>query len=127
MSHSESTTGNYSVTTENGVTIIRFTKHPTLDNVFAIIDITSEDSMPCKRLWDISNGLNLTSSELQQIAEYGKAKYLKPSKIAILATNDLAFGLAGMFKVYRGDEISQTRVFRTNDEAIDWLINDSDK
>jgi hypothetical protein len=49
---------------------------------------------------------------------------LHPSKLAIIATNDLHFGLARMYETYRGMQPDNSRllgIFRSRDEALRWL------
>lgn len=46
------------------------------------------------------------------------------SKLAIVATSDLHFGLARMYQAYRASSAKGTKVvgvFRTRDEALNWL------
>ena len=48
----------------------------------------------------------------------------QPSRFAIVAPGDLAYGLGRMYAVYRetnGGSTKTVRVFRTMDEAVAWL------
>ena len=74
-----------------------------------------------KRLWDISQCFNFSSKELRKIAKYGKGKWLPPSKVAYIASNDLAFGLLRMFDVYREEDGYETKIFRSEPEGLAWL------
>ena len=76
-----------------------------------------------KRLWDLSEiKFDLSLNEIKLISEYGKSKFTKTNKLAIYATNDLAFGEMRQFEVYREEEGKVIpRVFRTKQDAISWL------
>lgn len=112
----------YSINTIDGITIVRFSKQPGADDIRNSIDDVAENYPNNLRLWDFSNGgLNLTSDELRMISEHVKSKFLLSSKIAIVASEDLAFGLSREFEVYREQEQSETRIFRTEQKAMEWL------
>ena len=103
----------------NGITTIQFSKQPSIDELFNALDDVERTNL---RLWDFSGeGVDLTGNQLLQLYEYSKSKLLRPSKAAILATNDLTFGLSRMMGVYRDKEQSETKVFRTKQEALEWL------
>jgi len=44
-----------------------------------------------------------------------------PGRMAILVTSPVAFGMARMFQSYRGDSPIVIQVFRTVDEAREWI------
>jgi len=50
-------------------------------------------------------------------------KFLEPGRSAIFAPTDLEFGIARMGDVYRQDDVLIQKVFRTKQEALDWLDN----
>ena len=52
----------------------------------------------------------------------------QPSKLAIIASEDLHFGLARMYETFRNLEPKHSRqvaIFRTRDEALRWLTRES--
>jgi len=59
--------------------------------------------------------------EIQDIAEYGKLKFVESSKMAVIAPKDLAYGILRAFEVYREQENAKARVFCTKQEATEWL------
>ena len=63
----------------------------------------------------------MTTTELNQIAEQGKSKILIPSRLAIVAPEDLSFGLSRVFNVHREDQFINQQVFRTEQEALVWF------
>jgi len=113
----------YIIRHENGITKVTFLIQPTLDLAKQIIDEIVDKYPYDKRLWDISHiKFDFTLAEIQEIAEYGKLKFIKPSKIALFAVDDLAFGEMRQFGVYREEEGKATpQVFRNEQDAIDWL------
>ena len=120
-------TKKYSIESTAGVTIVRFSKMPEFEDLCDAIDDVTENYPSELRLWDLSSGLNLTNSQIEQLAKYGKSKFRIPSKVAIVAPTDLAYGLLRMYDVYRQDELAEVMVFRTEQEARVWLnspIND---
>ena len=61
---------------------------------------------------------------LSKMADYMRDKYEnveRGPKAAILAPELLSFGLARMFEVFSEDVTIDVKVFRTVDEAVDWL------
>ena len=113
----------YSLETDDGITTIRFSRTPELSDLAEIIDYLAENNFYKRRLWDLRpHGLNLSPDQLQQIALYGKSKFLKPSKLAIVASEDLAYGLSRLFEAYRQEEKVLTSVFRIEPEARQWLM-----
>jgi hypothetical protein len=43
------------------------------------------------------------------------------TRVAILATSDVAFGLARMYQSFRGDSTVEFEVFRDRAAALEWL------
>lgn len=114
-------TKNYSIKISNGITEIRFTKVAKLSCICDAMDEVIEKYLTNFRLWDISNGIDLNSSEAQKVGEYAKSKFLTPGWSAIIAPTDLSYGTARMEDVYREDNLVTQKVFRSEQEALDWL------
>ena len=112
---------NYRIESKDGITTIRFSTIPGLDDICNAIDDVAANYKSELRIWDLSNGFNLTDAHLKKLAEHGKSKFLMPSKVAVIAPNDLAYGLARIHDVYREDRLSEQRIFRTEHEARAWL------
>ena len=113
----------YRIESESGITTIRFSTSPTLDEICDAIDDIVENFPSALRVWDFSNGFDLTDAQLQKLAEYGKAKFLMPSKVAVIAPHDLAYGLARVHDVYREDGFLEQKIFRTEPQARAWLMH----
>ena len=113
----------YTIETQGGITIIRFSKTPKIGDFRVIIDYLSEHNLYERRLWDFDlHGLDLTADEIEDIALYGKLKFSKPSKLAIVASRDRPFGLSRAFAVYREEDLVKIKVCRTEKEARRWLL-----
>jgi hypothetical protein len=112
----------YQIEFENGITSIRFTKNPAYADLQKAIDDLANNHAYEFRLWDFSEiAFDLSMNEIQNIAEYGKEKFTKPNNAAIVAPQDLAYGVLRAFEVYRKQEHAHARVFRTRQEALAWL------
>ena len=114
---------NYSIECINGITRIQFSSKPSYSEAQTIIDDIAENFPYEKRLWDLSNiKFNFTMNEIKAISAYGKSKFLKPNKLAIIAPDDLAYAEMRVFEVYREqEEHAVARAFRVEKEALEWL------
>jgi len=112
----------YLINTSDGITTICFSEQPDVDEICNVIDEVAEGNPGRLRLWDLSRtGLDLTTPQLHQLAQYGKSKSLPPSKVAIVAREDFTFGIMRMYEVFREDQIVKHKIFRTVQEARGWL------
>jgi len=60
--------------------------------------------------------------EIQKISAYGKSKFTKPNKLAVVASDNLAYGEMRALMAYRAQpELSAAQVFRTEQDALEWL------
>jgi len=114
---------NYEIEYKNGITKINFLKRPDYKEAQKVIDEIAENFPYEKRLWDFTNiKFDFTMKEIEDIAEYGKMKFVKKNKMAMIAPGDLAYGELRALGVYREqDGHAASRVFRTEQEALDWL------
>lgn len=114
---------NHSIEYADGITTIRFSTRPTLPECRAAVDDLADNYPYEKRLWDFSNiEFDLEMSDIKAIADYGKVRFTKRNRIAVVAPDDLAYGEMRAFEVYRAQKgHSVARVFRTLQEAIAWL------
>lgn len=113
----------YTIEYRDGITRVQFSKRPTFSDAQSVIDDIVENYPYERRLWDLSNiKFDFTMDEIEKIAEYGKRKFIKPNKVAIIAPDDLAFGEMRAFEVYREqEELSVARGFRNEEQALAWL------
>ena len=72
-------------------------------------------------MWDYTCGANLTHADIQMAANHAKDIPMPSGMVAIVAPDNLAFGLLRMYEAYREEDRVKQCVFRTEEEAIDWL------
>ena len=64
----------------------------------------------------------IDSDSLRQLAQaFSKGDVTKESRIAIVASEDVVFGLGRMYQAFRGEETVQLEVFRDAADARAWL------
>ncbi len=116
-------TKKYTIQEVNDITTIVFLQAPTFDDAKEVIDTIAKNNSYHLRLWDFSSVLfNFTRDEIQEIATYGKSMFLEKNRIAVVAPQDLAYGMLRTFEAYRDqDSHSVVRVFRKTQEAMEWL------
>jgi hypothetical protein len=112
---------NFEITEIHGVTVTRFLLPPDW-TVFKAAAAEVRAHFPGKiKLWDCSSGLALSAEELRAMADESKRLDAETLKVAIVAPEDEAYGLARMFSVHRAQEHLQLQVFRDRDAAFQWL------
>jgi hypothetical protein len=66
--------------------------------------------------------MNITGAEMEGLAE--RTAFSPKSRRAVLASNNLAFGLARIFEQIREAKGDQgIRVFRKLEDALNWIVN----
>jgi len=113
----------YTIEKVSPITVIVFAADPTLVDAKEAIDELAENNSYHLRLWDFSNVLfDFTLEEIKEIARYGKSKFLEQNRLAVVAPQDLAYGILRSFQVYREEDThSVVNVFRKRHEAMEWL------
>lgn len=112
----------YELDVQHGIVRVKFTRSPQVEDFCRALDEVVGLESNQFRLWDFSCGVNWSSRELEEIAAYAKIVVRTPaSKIAIIAPDDLTYGLFRVHEVFRADEYSEQTVFRSDGEAVDWL------
>ena len=114
---------NYSIEHKNGICIVRTKAYPNKEDVIEALTEITADEQPTLRLWDISQGFDLPTDELINISEYAKLVTKVPVKLAFVAPADLAYGLTGIYKAFRHAENIKTSTFRSEADAIEWLLS----
>jgi hypothetical protein len=67
--------------------------------------------------------MDITADQMQKLAELDRkaAERCPGTKIAIVASHDLTFGLSRIYSAYAQSANLQARIFRTLDEARAWI------
>lgn len=111
----------YSLEHIDDITSITFFETPSFESMKEVIDDVADNHPYEKRLWYFSGiHYDWSTVELQNISEYAKLKFIRPNKLAIIATDDFIYGIARQFMAYR-EEKAGAGVFRTKEEAVMWL------
>ena len=103
------------------ISVVRFSREATLSDVLTAIDDVAARGVTRRQLWIYPFGGNTDSSELKTLAQKGITLWPVPSKSAVVAPDDLTFGMARMYAMFREREGLEMRVFREEKEAILWL------
>jgi len=111
----------YLIENIDGIVAVRFTQEPEAQDICDSLDDAAQINPNNLRYWDFSCGTNLASQDVEKVAEYARTIQMHPGKVAIIAPQDLTYGLFRMYEVYRQEERIQLQVFRSTQEAIDWL------
>jgi len=112
---------------EDGITIAHFTKAPDAAAVGSVFRELAENYPQQRRLWDMRDiVIDQTRDELRQVASRSTSTFANPGRVAFAARDDLTYGLLRIFEVYSEQqaEDSQTRVFRTFEDAKSWLLEE---
>lgn len=115
----------YEIEVQGGVAIVRLLVPPTVDDVLAVMQALNALPDATCRLWDLRAGFELGAPELQALAKATARHRPAGARAAVLATDDLAFGLSRMYEAFVGDTSDRFRVFRAREEALSWLRSES--
>ncbi len=113
----------FSIVRETGIVAVSFDSAPDLATLIevaaALIEGHGDDRV---FLGNFSNGVALEPTELREIAEGSKALAESRGRIvALVAPENLHYGLMRMFAVYREQDGSEVAVFRERAAAEQWL------
>jgi len=111
----------YSIEVIDGITTTRFFRKAKMSAIIEAMDEVLAKHLSPLRLWEFKAGADIDSNQIRDIARYGQKIWPTPSKAAIVASDNLSFGLARMHDAYRVQELHETRVFRTEEAALKWL------
>ena len=111
----------YSIEQAGGITTIRLRRRLSLEEMLAVVDEVAARDISSRRLWDLTRNLKFTGEEMRAIAARGRERWPGAARVAYLAADDLSFGLLRMFEVFREQDNYETRVFRDEAEARQWL------
>ena len=112
----------YIITSEDEVTVVRFLSDPTVEELRQIIQ-ESENFDSELELWDFrACTFEFTSEQIQGLAALAKSKQRYPLRTAMVADQDLSYGMSRVYSAYRRQAGSETNVFRDEDGARSWLF-----
>jgi hypothetical protein len=111
----------YQITSEGDITHITFLTTATFQEMTNVVNDLVGYSPLNKRLWNFAAGLDMSSLQIQTVAEYISEKLPQKAKAAVVAPDGLSFGLSRMLEARRTRLHTSTLIFRTMDEAMSWL------
>ena len=118
----------FSIYSEDDIIVVDFLKQPSFKGFRNAIDDVALCEQNRLRLWDLTCGIRLTMAEVKALARYAKSKFTTPfSRAAIVAPDDLTFGLFRVHDVEREDPLVEQFVFRKKRDALAWLKQNSFK
>ena len=110
---------------KKGVLFICIEGDPTVSDIKQALDQTRDDSgySNLSRLWDFRKAaFDFSAEELEEIASHASSADLDPSRVAMLVSQDLSYGVSRMYEAYRKSSMTDVKVFRDEAEAIEWLL-----
>lgn len=116
----------YTITSFDDLAIVRLRRDLSLDEMLELVDIVAAACPGNRRLWDLSRHLKLSNEDIRLVAEHGKKAWPGPARVALLATDDLSFGLLRVFEAFRSSDGYEIRVFRDEEKALAWLREPDD-
>jgi hypothetical protein len=112
----------FSIYSLGGIIFVDFLKPPSVENFKNAIDDVVLCERNRRRLWDLTCGIKFTTAEIKALARYAKSELTTPfSKAAIVAPDNLTFGLFRVHDVEREDSLVEQIVFRNKRDALAWL------
>lgn len=113
----------YSIERLDKIIIVRFFGSPSFEDAKAAIHEVIEMPDNHLRLWNVSKAtFEGSTQEIRDLAAFAREVLLFTSKMAIVSSHDLGFGLARVFEGSRGQENIDSQVFRHESDAIEWLL-----
>lgn len=112
---------------DDGIVIVRLNRTASFQEMASLLDHLASKEWYRLRLYDIRD-VEITNrvEDLIKIADYGRKVFPKTNRCAWVANLDLSFGLARLTAGYREQpEVCHCRVFKSIDEAHEWLLAES--
>lgn len=111
----------FSIENADGIVEVRFVENPEAQDICDSLDDAAQLNPNNLRLWDFSCGADLAGKDIERVAEHAKTIQIQSGKVAIVAPQNLTYGLFRMYEVHRKEEGIQLNVFRSLKEAREWL------
>ena len=113
---------NYLVEKIGRITAVRFTLTASSHDLLDAANDVAQLENNTLRLWDLRKGVSVSTADIFVIARRMKEIGFPSSKIAVLVTDKLSYGLARMFDVHREQDNQKYNVFEREQEAVKWLL-----
>ena len=115
----------FDISIKQGILYVRATGEPTADEIIQVLKKLQDGTRYTHklRLWDYRNAdFRLEKGDLERVSRQASKADGEPGKVAMLVNQDLAFGLARMYEVYRESVSTRVEVFRDESKAVAWLL-----
>ena len=109
------------VRTANGILYIEFSSRPSLEEIKDALGAVWEADESRLRLWHFKDGLEFAPEEIRAIADFAQSRQTNPERVAIVSPQNLGYGILRMFNVYRGEDETAVKIFRTEGDAYRFL------
>lgn len=115
---------NCRILSSGNVLIFEFDAPPTLsDLVWCFEQLSKTLEGIHDRLWDLGVGVSFDAEEIKGLAQQSRGYEQPAARSAIVAPENVAYGLSRMFASYRDDNRVAQGIFRTREEALAWLAD----
>ena len=114
----------YKLSEQDDILLVSIRGNPSVDDIKHILDETRDASgySHNARLWDFREAtFNFSQHEIIDIADYASDADNSPARVALLVSEDLAFGVSRIYEAFRHNNLTRIHVFRDKALAITWL------
>lgn len=113
---------NFRTDNSDGISTVKFFSPPNFEDIKQAVTELMAGTPSNLRIWDFSCGGDMDTDEVVKLAEFSKSiSTVVGSRVALIAGEDLPYGILRIYEVFRQDNISESRVVRTREEALQWL------
>ena len=114
----------FEISEQDDILLVSIKGNPSVDDIKRILDKTRDTtgySHPA-RLWDFRDAsFNFSQHEIIDIAAYASVADDRQSRVAMLVSEDLSFGVSRIYEAFRHNNLTRINVFRDKTDAIAWL------
>jgi hypothetical protein len=115
----------YTIRSEDGILQVTYLEPPLPEVILSSFHETvTNHPDSARRLFDLSCGVEaeFDREQIRRIAQTAR-ELPKPEslRVAIVASDDLVYGLSRMYEAFREDPHTELRVFRSKADAAVWL------
>lgn len=92
-------------------------------HILEMLDELEQLQSTKNRLYLHEQSVDASVDEMREIAEKGKTRSKNISKLAFCCNDITTYGLLRAYEAYREVGVTQTRVFKSEEEARQWLLD----
>ena len=115
----------YVIEREDDIVRVDYKRSPQPEDMYELLDQLGEMEDSELRMYVMIDAeILLSTAEVREGAEYAREKKNQPRRIAVVAPGDITYGISRIFKVFRESQETELQVFRSLDDAREWLRSD---